>query len=181
VVAHPPPGPYARATSPPSQPGPYNSGSAPARPQGPYGAPPQGAHNPPPSSQPPHAVGPPPPPGAAGRLPGTSNTVPSRMIQKVPPAPKYRKFDLCSVMSSLLKFKHPAAGDRSHIPESVKPAYNVILDQLSHMRQTTPVRVPSHHRYSLSNGFSATTETFSRRFGTPYQPSFRRTQLRDAF
>ena len=34
-----------------------------------------------------------------------------------------------------------APGDRSHIPDSVRPAYDVIVEQLNHLRQTSPVRL----------------------------------------
>lgn len=36
-----------------------------------------------------------------------------------------------------------APGDRSHIPEEVRPAFNVLSEQLGRLRQTTPVRPSS--------------------------------------
>jgi hypothetical protein len=33
-----------------------------------------------------------------------------------------------------------AAGDRSHIPDHVRPAYETISENLSRIKQTTPVK-----------------------------------------
>jgi hypothetical protein len=35
-----------------------------------------------------------------------------------------------------------APGDRSHIPDSVRPAYNIISGQLNQLKQTSPVCDP---------------------------------------
>lgn len=35
-----------------------------------------------------------------------------------------------------------APGDRTHIPESALPIYNVLTEQLVQLKQTIPVRVP---------------------------------------
>lgn len=34
-----------------------------------------------------------------------------------------------------------APGDRSHIPDSARPAYDIISEQLNRLKQTTPVRI----------------------------------------
>lgn len=116
----PPPGPYNRATPPP--PGPY--GPPPTQ-QGPPG------HIPPPSHRPgppPHQPGPPqplqpPPPGPPRSGPpptGTNPPPPKSRLQKGPPPPKY------------------PPGDRSHIPEHLRPVYAIIGEHLHHLKQTTP-------------------------------------------
>ncbi|KAH7912755.1 hypothetical protein BJ138DRAFT_1060464 [Hygrophoropsis aurantiaca] len=116
----PPAGPYARATPPPGQ------GIAQPPPPGPYAPPPnqhQGAPPGPPQARAPpvqHPLGgmPPPPQSAPG---GPSAPPPSR-VQRGPPPPKY------------------PVGDRSHIPASAVPIYNVISEQLTHLKQTTPAQ-----------------------------------------
>ncbi|RXW21982.1 hypothetical protein EST38_g3860 [Candolleomyces aberdarensis] len=96
---------------------------------GPYAPPAQGSAGAPPP--PPQSAGlaapPPPPPAASGGPPppppgGPSAGGPPRpvVVKAGPPAPKY------------------PPGDRSHIPEHIKPAYNVLVDNLTRMRQTTP-------------------------------------------
>ncbi|KAK0452176.1 uncharacterized protein EV420DRAFT_1559290 [Desarmillaria tabescens] len=118
---HPAPGPYVRATPPP---GPYaHAPHAPAD-QGPYGPGPAqaqgGSYAPPPGvqRQQQQQQQPPPPPGPAPAPP------PSRVV-KAPPAPKY------------------PPGDRTHIPDDLRPAYEILSAQLSHLRQVTP---PSQKR-----------------------------------
>ncbi|KAI8971291.1 hypothetical protein BD414DRAFT_540468 [Trametes punicea] len=123
-----PSGPYARATPPPqfaravSPPG----GSVP----NPYAPPPQ-AQPQFASSQPGPAIsGPPmaaPPPGAApppagpprGSTPAGSSAAPSQ-AKAGPPQPKY------------------PPGDRSHIPDELRPIYQVISSQLEQLKQVTP-------------------------------------------
>ncbi|KAG7440702.1 uncharacterized protein BT62DRAFT_937821 [Guyanagaster necrorhizus] len=123
---HPPPpsGPYIRATPPPG-PGPYAHAS-PSEQAGPYGpaqvgpyapAHGDGAYAPPPSVQPPpmnQAPPPPPPPPPPAAAAAASRAV------NAPPAPKY------------------PPGDRTHIPDNLRPAYEILSAQLSHMRQVTP-------------------------------------------
>ncbi|KZT18925.1 hypothetical protein NEOLEDRAFT_1183832 [Neolentinus lepideus HHB14362 ss-1] len=137
----PPPGPYARGTPPPMQPGagPYvRATPSPSQVavQGPYAAtisppaqaghyaPPPGAVRPgqPPMQAPPHAhhVGPPPSaPGPPQGPPGVSRP-PAPPAKKEPAGPNY------------------PPGDRSHIPDSAKPIYNVLSEQLTAMKQTIP-------------------------------------------
>ncbi|KAJ3981184.1 hypothetical protein F5890DRAFT_1618907 [Lentinula detonsa] len=127
----PPSGPYARATPPPMQP-------LQQPPPGPYGPPPgqapqgsqtsSGTYGPPPGarigpSQPPPGSGGPPPStgvGAAGPPP------PRAPPQKTgPPPPKY------------------PPGDRSHIPEHARPAFEVISKELERLKGSVP---PSQKR-----------------------------------
>ncbi|TFK49239.1 hypothetical protein OE88DRAFT_1662672 [Heliocybe sulcata] len=134
----PPQGPYARATPPPMQSGagPYvratpspNQMAA----QGPY----------PPAMSPPAQVGPYAPPPAAGRPgqppmqaaphigpptsgPGASQGPPGGMRAPAPPAKKEPAGP-----------KYPP-GDRSHIPDSARPIFNVLSQQLTTMKQTMP-------------------------------------------
>ncbi|KAL0571826.1 protein transport protein S31 [Marasmius crinis-equi] len=120
----PPPGPYARPPSvgvgAPGQ-GPYNAPpgpggqmqqqQAPPPPSGPY-APPPGAGN---VQRPPGGPGPgAPPPGGAP----PARAPPSQKAG--PPPPKY------------------PPGDRSHIPDHARPAYEVISQQLERLKQVTP-------------------------------------------
>jgi hypothetical protein len=35
-----------------------------------------------------------------------------------------------------------APGDRTHIPNSLRPIYNVVSQQLNQIKEATPVRVP---------------------------------------
>ncbi|KAG1730307.1 hypothetical protein EDB19DRAFT_1740751 [Suillus lakei] len=153
-----PPGPYARATPPPGllrgpgqplgPPRPYATpppGQAgPAPPPGPYAPPPGQVQQPPPGpyslppgqvQQQPHGLpqGPPRvapaphplaglppqqgPPGVAS-VGGASNMQPPRSRQG-PPPPKY------------------PPGDRTHIPESALPVFNIINEQITRMKQTT--------------------------------------------
>ncbi|KAJ4467081.1 hypothetical protein J3R30DRAFT_3718374 [Lentinula aciculospora] len=132
----PPSGPYARATPPPMQ-------SLQQSSSGPYGPPPgqgqqgpqantSGMYAPPPGvrvgSQPPPpgvspgAGGPPPPPGV-----GTASAPPPHApTQKAgPPPPKY------------------PPGDRSHIPQHVRPAFEVIAKELARLKGSVP---PSQKR-----------------------------------
>ncbi|KAH7925064.1 hypothetical protein BV22DRAFT_1089788 [Leucogyrophana mollusca] len=133
---NPPPGPYARGTPPPGPPRgppvPYARATPPPGqaaappPQGPYAPPPTQSHpgaplGPPQGRVPapvqhPLAGLPPPPQGPPG---GPSAPPPSR-VQRGPPPPKY------------------PVGDRSHIPESAVPIYNIITEQLIRLKQTTP-------------------------------------------
>ncbi|KAJ7633702.1 hypothetical protein B0H17DRAFT_995366 [Mycena rosella] len=129
----PPQGGFARPAPPPGQ-SPYGRATPPLQPQqqqqqpGPYGPPPgsqqqPGAYGPAPGSQQqrPGPGGPPPPPGGppAGGPPPPGAAAAAR-APKGPPPPKY------------------PPGDRSHIPETAQPAFTVISQQLSHMRETTP-------------------------------------------
>lgn len=133
---------FARGTPPPpGQSGPY--APPPGAQSGPYGAPPlQGGFAPPPPqggfSQTSPQVGPPsagaPPPGQ-----GAPSAPPPR-AKPGPPQPKYRT---CSSFNDLLCFecsyRCPAPGDRSHIPDNLRPIYSVISQQLEIVKQTTPV------------------------------------------
>ncbi|KAF8521642.1 hypothetical protein JB92DRAFT_3141158 [Gautieria morchelliformis] len=124
----PPPSGMARATPPPQN-GPYgpptHATQAPpqlaGRAPGPYGA--QG----PPRAGPPGMQGPPPPGassqrshGAPGDVAGASRSAPTPPPKAVAPAAKYPR------------------GDRSHIPESSKPAYDVLSEELRRLRQISP-------------------------------------------
>ncbi|KAH8116058.1 WD40 repeat-like protein [Phellopilus nigrolimitatus] len=135
--------PYARATPPPGWPGPAGPGSihgaqqinnsAPSQmqpPPGPYGPPPTAARQIPPpgvSGLPPQTQHVPPPRApSAGSLPpqgppsgsaGASRLPPSR---QGPPPPKY------------------PPGDRSHISNDSKRAYEILLQALGHLKQVSP-------------------------------------------
>ncbi|KII91359.1 hypothetical protein PLICRDRAFT_51526 [Plicaturopsis crispa FD-325 SS-3] len=121
---HVPAGPYAHPAPPPGQAGPYpgpppqqqpSPYSSPQQPSGPYGPPPGAQRGAPPTQAPgppPHSGGPPPGPG--------SQAPPPSRAPRGPPPPKY------------------PAGDRSHIPEEDRLAFNVISEQLARLRQTTP-------------------------------------------
>ncbi|KAI0360315.1 WD40 repeat-like protein [Trametes cingulata] len=124
-----PPGPYARATPPPGF----------ARAMSPQGTQAPGPYAPPPQAQPQFAPPQPgaplagqpmagPPPGAAAPPPGpprgstpagSSAPAPPR-AKPGPPPPKY------------------PPGDRSHIPDELRPIYQVISSQLEQLRQVTP-------------------------------------------
>ncbi|OCH86016.1 hypothetical protein OBBRIDRAFT_783955 [Obba rivulosa] len=124
-----PPGPYTHATPPPGfghgtppPPGPPPSGPGGA----PYGRPPQSqqfASSPPgpPRAGPPPAAPPPqgPPRNASAGPAGAPQAAPPR-ANPGPPQPKY------------------PPGDRSHIPEEMRPVYTVISGQLEQLKQTTP-------------------------------------------
>ncbi|TBU47884.1 hypothetical protein BD309DRAFT_950771 [Dichomitus squalens] len=145
----PPQGPIPRQTPPPPQHaqypppgGPSGSyapppGAGPAPPSGPYAAPPQqqpppsGPYAPPPQvqqhfAQPPGPGVHPPPPGGApppagpprGVTPGGTPAPPR--AKPGPPPPKY------------------PPGDRSHIPDELRPAYQVITSQLEQFKQSIP-------------------------------------------
>ncbi|GLB39367.1 putative steroid receptor RNA activator (SRA1) [Lyophyllum shimeji] len=146
----PPPGPYNRPTGQqqlgqphaptPGAPGTYGPASSPQPPQqsqpGPYAPPPQhaqpGPYAPPPGAQrtgPPQPAGPqgaPQPGGGAAPPPSGPPSGPPRAGSRPaaakpgPPPPKY------------------PPGDRSHIPDYARPAFNVISEHLNRMRQTTP-------------------------------------------
>ncbi|KAJ2917891.1 hypothetical protein MD484_g2503, partial [Candolleomyces efflorescens] len=124
-----PPPSHGHAPPPPSQlhhqqqaPGPY----APPPGQGSVGGPPQSAgvggphghSHPPPPPPPGGPVGGPPPPPPGG--PSAQPRAPVGVVKAGPPPPKY------------------PPGDRSHIPEHVKPAYDVLMENLTRMKQTTP-------------------------------------------
>ncbi|KAI0259714.1 hypothetical protein BC834DRAFT_974042 [Gloeopeniophorella convolvens] len=124
VPAPPLPNSYARATPPPGAGGPPQPRQVPP-PQGPgpYGAPPQ---------QQPGLVGPPPPglargPPPPGGQPGAPAPAapPQRSAPQGPPPPKY------------------PPGDRTHIPDSLRPIYEVVNQLLVQAKQTTP---PSQRR-----------------------------------
>ncbi|KAM5541833.1 hypothetical protein V8D89_004562 [Ganoderma adspersum] len=128
-AAYPPPGGPSGSYAPPP-------GAGPAPPSGPYAPPPQqqphhsGPYTPPPQAQQHFAQqvspGMPPPPGGApppagppqGRPPGGAPAPPR--AKPGPPPPKY------------------PPGDRSHIPDELRPAYQVISGQLEQLRQVTP-------------------------------------------
>ncbi|KAH9849003.1 hypothetical protein C2E23DRAFT_841396 [Lenzites betulinus] len=122
-----PSGPYGRATPPPgfaramSPPGPQASGPY-APPPGAQQqfAPPQhgGPQGGPPMAGPPGA-GPPPPGPPRGATPGGAAPAPPR-AKPGPPPPKY------------------PPGDRSHIPDGLRPAFQVISNQLEQLKQITP-------------------------------------------
>jgi len=141
----PPSGPYARATPPPVQSGPYapppgqGQGQAPPAPQGGYAPPPgqqpsgmyapppgagarSGPQQPPPPGAGPGGVvgGPPPPPGTGAPAPP-----PSRAQKMGPPPPKY------------------PPGDRTHIPDNARPAFEVISRELERLKGSVP---PSQKR-----------------------------------
>ncbi|KAF9060249.1 hypothetical protein BDP27DRAFT_1430284 [Rhodocollybia butyracea] len=132
----PPSGPYARATPPPMQQppsGPYapppGQAQAPAQGPGAYGPPPGqasggGMHAPPPGARggpPPQQHAPPPGAGPGGPPGRASPAAPPPRAQKAgPPPPKY------------------PPGDRSHIPEHARPAYEVILRELERMKGSVP-------------------------------------------
>ncbi|KAL7283927.1 hypothetical protein ACG7TL_001199 [Trametes sanguinea] len=122
-----PSGPYARATPPPQF----------ARAMSPPGAQAPNPYAPPPQAQPqfapphpgPAMAGPPmggPPPGAApppagpprGATPAGSAAAPQ--AKAGPPQPKY------------------PPGDRSHIPDELRPVFQIISGQLEHLKQVTP-------------------------------------------
>ncbi|KAK0477770.1 hypothetical protein IW261DRAFT_1551835 [Armillaria novae-zelandiae] len=120
----PPPGqfgrqPHQQHPPPPGQ-GPYAHAPPPPEQAGPYGpaqvgsyAPAQGGaqrqqQQPPPTGP----MAPPPPPASSASS--------SSRVVKAPPAPKY------------------PPGDRSHIPDTLRPAYEILSAQLSHLRQVTP-------------------------------------------
>ncbi|KAI0052035.1 hypothetical protein FA95DRAFT_1554003 [Auriscalpium vulgare] len=132
-----PPGPYARATPPPGGP----------PPPGPGGPPPQFRGGPPPQQAPPPPQGPggmyrrtgspgqphpgvPPPPHRGGlpaglpppgmEAPPAAAPPPPRAAPQAPAGPKY------------------PPGDRSHIPDSLKPIFIVISANVNHLKQTTP-------------------------------------------
>ncbi|KAI0674665.1 hypothetical protein C8Q78DRAFT_989533 [Trametes maxima] len=135
-VPYPPPGgpggasgPYARATPPPQ----FAQAVSPPvgqTPSGPYAPPPQAQQQfaPPqsgpalassPLAGPPHA-GPPPAGPPRGSTPaGGSAPAPPR-AKPGPPPPKY------------------PPGDRSHIPDELRPVYQVISSQLEQLKQVTP-------------------------------------------
>ncbi|KIJ63089.1 hypothetical protein HYDPIDRAFT_182419 [Hydnomerulius pinastri MD-312] len=157
--ATPPPGQGGPSGAPQQHPGPYGPppGQAPQQQQqqqpGPYAPPPsqapQGQYAPPPQAQPgpygppmgqhgqqgpPQIRGPPqaqhplagmpPPPQQQGPPPGGPSAAPpparAPPAQRGPPPPKY------------------PPGDRTHIPESAVPIYNIISEQLVRLKQTTP-------------------------------------------
>lgn len=129
------PGPYAHPPPQHQAPGQY----APPVPQGqpgPYAPPPGSVSAPPPP--PPGAGGPPRAPGApagAGAPPAPAS------VKAQPPPPKYRTSSNPCWLYYRLTFCRltVAPGDRSHIPEHVKPAYQVISEHLERFKQTIPV------------------------------------------
>ncbi|KAI9459387.1 hypothetical protein F5148DRAFT_1218787 [Russula earlei] len=122
LPAPPPPNPYSHATPPPGAGVPLPPPQArqvPPPVAGPYGGrvasphqqQPHPGHAPPPAG--PARV--PPPPGG-----GQPAAPPPRTVIQGPPPPKY------------------PPGDRTHIPDSLRPIYNVISQQLDLIKQTTP-------------------------------------------
>lgn len=130
--APPPLNPYSHHGTPPPPPG--ANFSQPSPPQarqalpasGPYGRvssplqqPPHPGIAPPPPSGP--ARAPPPPGGPARVLVGQPAAVPpARTASQGPAPPKY------------------PPGDRTHIPDSLRPIYGVVSQQLNQLKQTTP-------------------------------------------
>ncbi|KAF9004641.1 hypothetical protein BDQ17DRAFT_1354419 [Cyathus striatus] len=105
-------GPYGRSTAPPG-PSQYGPGPSPQQQQ------------PPPhpgiTSSFCHGGAPPPPPPPPGGPAGPPRAAPSAPpARAAPPPPKY------------------PVGDRSHIPDSAMPAFNVIAAHLNRMKQSTP-------------------------------------------
>ncbi|KAH9943542.1 hypothetical protein B0H21DRAFT_748869 [Amylocystis lapponica] len=134
----PPPGPYAaaapvRQTPPPPPHSHAGAGPGPSGPYGratppPLGPPPPGPgqsqfmQRPPPQQQ---AFAPPPQGPLRGGPPrgpptGNGTGAPAARANAGPPPPKY------------------PPGDRSHIPEDLRPVFSVISGQLEHLKQTTP-------------------------------------------
>lgn len=145
---------FARATPPPgagaAPSGPY---APPQQQPGPYGPPPQAQQQFPPQQSrsgfpppgpgipPPQIGGAPPPPGPPrGATPGGA-TAPPR-AKPGPPPPKYRKSQLSISMSYTDTF-HVAPGDRSHIPDELRPIFQVVSGQLEQLKQITPVSAMS--------------------------------------
>jgi len=149
--------------APPQQGGPYShpAGMSPQAPQqqqlpstGPYAPPPGAQRQQPPAppsmggsgpmSGPPMGNAPPPPgPGAppAGPAGGPPRPPPAKVPAKTgPPPPKY------------------PPGDRSHIPEAHRPAFEVLTNHLNRMKQQTPPqqrRVIEDLERRLNNLFDA--------------------------
>ncbi|KAF8886801.1 hypothetical protein BD779DRAFT_1673098 [Infundibulicybe gibba] len=145
----PPPtrAPVPGQTPPPNQPGPYGRPPLPAgqhqalnQAPNPYGTPPPqtGAYAPSaPMQQPPQQQQQQPQPGPYGPPPGGQRSAPP---QGQPPAGATgppRAAASAAARAAPPPPKYPP-GDRTHIPESARPAFNVISEQLNRMRQTTP-------------------------------------------
>ncbi|KAF8130393.1 hypothetical protein EV363DRAFT_1432273, partial [Boletus edulis] len=160
------PGPYApppsQASLPPQhQAGPY-APPAPQAPQGPYAPPPsQNPHIAPPAQVSQGVYAPPPPPQAHPQ-PGSYGAPPS--ISQGPPVQMRGPPQSQHPLGGLPSQQHgpqggPSAhsvparasapprgppppkyppGDRTHIPESALPIYNVLTEQLMHLKQTSP-------------------------------------------
>ncbi|KAI0316845.1 hypothetical protein OF83DRAFT_1172526 [Amylostereum chailletii] len=137
VSGPPPPGPYARATPPPgagpSPPGP--GGVPPPHAQGGFARPGQVQQPPPPGPYGPSgspvmqqgAPRPGPPPGPGSIPPqGFSGPPPPAAPARAPPPPKAPAGP-----------KYPP-GDRSHIPASLRPVYEVVSENLARLKQITP-------------------------------------------
>ncbi len=106
-----------------------------ALPPSPY-APPQPIHHQPPPAVAPPLAGPPPSPGGPPRI--ASKT---RAFAKPQPAPpKYRMLLSSRLLPTSPKyFFLIAPGDRTHIPDYARPAYESISDHLNRLKQSTPV------------------------------------------
>ena len=156
----PPHGPVPRAQPPPSA-GPYSPGpnaqlvQAPPPPSGPYAHQQRlgPSHSPqphlhqqqPPPPGPPQAQGPPPPGGLAGAPPTAASRSSAPPARAQPPASKYRMsslFIISRVRGCSFGFV-PAAGDRGHIPDYAKPAYESITRHLNPVKLTTPMSIGS--------------------------------------
>ncbi|EAU82970.2 structural molecule [Coprinopsis cinerea okayama7 len=116
----PPPGAQQHQQPPPPPP---HSAGAYAPPPRPLSSQQQPHHGMPPQAGGPPPPGGPPPGGPAGAPPRAASVNPP--ARQGPPPPKY------------------PPGDRSHIPDHVKPAYEIILENLNRMKQSTP---PSQKR-----------------------------------
>ena len=144
----PPPGQGTYARTMPSQPsnsGPYAPPPPSQVDSGPYAPPTRVSMAPPLSGSyalPPGTHTQPPPAGISGPLrasglPATASPAPTRAQ---PPPPKYRMYSplynlivVDGVVGSL------APGDRSHIPDDVKPVYQVLSEHLERLKQMMPV------------------------------------------
>ncbi|EPQ53749.1 hypothetical protein GLOTRDRAFT_122261 [Gloeophyllum trabeum ATCC 11539] len=137
--------PYIRATPSPSQvaaPGPYARTMSPQAQSGPYAPPPSGARPGPPGQHmqgpPPHA-GPPPagPPPAGPPHPGPPHAGPPPSGPSAPQGPPGVRSPAPPAKKEPAGPKYPP-GDRSHIPDTARPIYNVLSEQLARLKQTMP-------------------------------------------
>ncbi|KAH9171578.1 hypothetical protein EDB89DRAFT_1091731 [Lactarius sanguifluus] len=126
----PPPHPYSHGTPPPP-PGAGLSQQSPPQRQvlmpssGPYGRVAS------PLQQPPHPGIAPPPPGPA-RAPPPPGGPPQGLVGQPAAVPPTR-----TASQGPAPPKYPP-GDRTHIPDSLRPIYNVVGQQLNQLKQTTP-------------------------------------------
>ena len=159
----PPPGSLHRASS--TQPPPSN----------PYGPPPSmgmgGAHTqyqqPPPNPYAPQGIpqqqspigqtlAPPPPPPGAASTGGPPRALSRAGVSVKPqtPAPKHRIHFPSKSRPVTNSFLFTAPGDRSHIPDYARPAYESISEHLNRLKQTTPVSLNHLFSYEPSYRYS---------------------------